>query len=303
MTETPTPQLPPDAPGAAPDLALIKSVVPSVAQVGDQVVYTLALTNIGGAPAVNVTIDDPLPSFLRLIEAQTSSGTAQINGNTVSVSVPVLNPGDGATITIRAEVIALPLPPDNRNVAVARTTDTEITTNNNTSSAILQPPLPDLALIKSVEPTAARVGDQVVYTLVVSNIGVATANDIVLTDELPAFLTLAGVTATAGEVSVAGNQVTVTAAALAPGETITVRVSALVTASPAGANSATVRASNTEITTDNNTSSVELGTLPAQPPTVLPQTAGGPMRPFLTVIGLALIALGLGIALRRRSAR
>ncbi|WP_374710826.1 DUF11 domain-containing protein [Chloroflexus sp.] len=93
---------PPDSPGALPDLVLTKSVAPSVAQVGDEVVYTLTLSNRGSAPAVDVTVEDPLPPFLRLIEAGAAAGTVQTVGNGVQVTLPTLAPGETVTITIRA---------------------------------------------------------------------------------------------------------------------------------------------------------------------------------------------------------
>lgn len=301
-TDTPTPALPPESPGARPDLVLNKSVSPAVTQVGDQVVYTLTLSNAGSAPAVDVTIDDPLPAFLRLIDASASSGAVQIAGNRVTVVVPVVAPGEVVTITIRAEVVAEPLPPDNRNVAVASSSSTEITTDNNTSSSTVLPPVPDLTLTKSVSPAVAQVGDQVVYTLTIGNIGGAPATDITLTDTLPPSLRLLGVTTTAGNASASGNQVTVTAPSLAPGETIVVQVTAQVIAplvAPNNVNTASVSTSDREITTDNNTSSVTLGS----PPSSLPQTAGNPVRPFLSLLGLALVIIGLGALLQRRSYR
>uniref|UniRef100_UPI002ACD6808 DUF11 domain-containing protein n=1 Tax=Chloroflexus sp. TaxID=1904827 RepID=UPI002ACD6808 len=301
-TDPPTPAVPPDSPGARPDLVLSKSVSLAVAQVGDQVVYTLTLSNAGGVPAVDVTIDDPLPAFLRLIDASASSGAARIAGNRVTVVVPVVAPGEVVTITIRAKVVAEPLPPDNRNVAVARSGTTEIITDNNTSSTTLLPPVPDLTLAKSVSPAMARIGDQVVYTLTIGNIGGAPATDVTLTDTLPSSLRLLGVKTTAGNASASGNQVTVTTPSLAPGETIIVQVTAQVVAplvAPNNVNTASVRTSDREITADNNTSSATLGVLPSS----LPQTAGNPIRPFLSLIGLALVIIGLGALLQRRSYR
>ncbi|MDW8403380.1 DUF11 domain-containing protein, partial [Chloroflexus sp.] len=294
------------SPGAQADLALDKSVTPAVAQVGDQVVYTLTLRNNGNAPAVNVTIDDPLPAFLRLIEASASAGTVQTVNNRMSVAVPVIAPGEVVTIIVRAELVAQPLPPDNRNVAVARTSSSETTTDNNTSSATVLPPLPDLTLTKSVSPAVAQIGDQVVYTLTIGNIGGAPATDITITDNLPPSLRLIGVTTTAGNAGANGNQVAVSVPSLAPGETIVVQVTAQVVAplvAPNNVNIASVRTSGVEITTDNNTSSATIGSPPVVPPSSLPQTAGNPTRSFLTLIGLAFVIIGLGALLRRQSYR
>lgn len=300
-TSTPT-SPPPDAPGSSPDLVLSKSVSPGVAQVGDQVVYTLTLSNIGGAAASEVVVDDPLPAFLRLVNVSASSGTVQTVGNQVTVSIPVLAPGESVTITIQAELIAAPLPPDNRNVASARTSSSEITTDNNTSSATLLPALPDLIVTKEVNPAIAQVGDNVVYTITVQNIGGAPASDVTLSDNLPPVLRLIGATTTVGDVQTNGNQVTVTAPTLAPGDIIVVQVTAQVTAPLTSANSlntATVRTSGGEITTDNNTGSVTLGS----PPASLPQTAGDVSRSLLILMGLALLTIGIGAFVRRRSYR
>ncbi|MGQ9614735.1 DUF11 domain-containing protein, partial [Chloroflexus sp.] len=293
---------PPDSPGSLPDLVLSKSVSPGVAQVGDQVVYTLTLSNIGGAPASEVVVDDPLPAFLRLVNVSASSGTVQTVGNQVTVSIPVLAPGESVTITIQAELIATPLPPDNRNVVSARTTSSEITTDNNTSSATLLPALPDLIVTKEVNPAIAQVGDNVVYTITVHNTGGAVAGDVTLSDNLPPALRLISATTTVGDVQTNGNQVTVTAPTLAPGDIIVVQVTAQVIAPLTSANSlntATVRTSDGEITTDNNTGSVTLGS----PPASLPRTAGDVSRSLLILMGLALLAIGIGAFVRRRSYR
>ncbi len=280
---------------------LTKSVAPSVAQVGDEVVYTLTLSNRGSVAAVDVTVEDPLPPFLRLIEAGASAGTVQTVGNGVQVALPTLTPGETVTITIRAAVTALPVPPDNRNLATARTSSSEITTDNNTSSATIGPPLPDLVLTKSVAPSVAQVGDEVVYTLTLSNRGSVAAVDVTVEDPLPPFLRLIEAGASAGTVQTVGNGVQVALPTLTPGETVTITIRAAVTALPVppdNRNLATARTSSSEITTDNNTSSA---TINSPPPATLPLTAGYPVRPLFTLIGLALLAIGMGILLRRRS--
>ncbi|MGB9737567.1 DUF11 domain-containing protein [Chloroflexus sp.] len=292
---------PPDSPDALPDLVLTKAVAPSVVQVGDQVVYTLTVSNTGGAPAVDVTVDDPLPPFLRLIEATASTGTVQTAGNQVRVTLPTLAPGETVTITIRAAVTAPPTPPDNRNLATTRTSSSEITTENNTSSATIVPPLPDLVLTKAVAPSVVQVGDQVVYTLTVSNTGGAPAVDVTVDDPLPPFLRLIEATASTGTVQTAGNQVRVTLPTLAPGETVTITIRAAVTAPPTppdNRNLATTRTSSSEITTENNTSSA---TINSPPPATLPLTSGYPVRQMFALIGLALLAIGMGTLLRHRS--
>ena len=263
-------------------------------------VYTLTLSNVGSAPATDVTIDDPLPAFLRLLGVNTSSGMVQLDGNRVQVAIPVVAPGEQVIVTIRAQLLAEPVPPANQNIATARTSSTEITTDNNTSSATILSVLPDLALTKSVAPSVAQVGDEVVYTLTLSNVGSAPANDVTLLDKLPSFLRLISVTTTAGNAQSDGNQVTVTVPVVNSGETVVVQITAQVLTppiAPDNVNVASVRTSSSEVTTDNNTSSAALTTTPA----ILPQTGGHLSRSLLSLIGFALIAIGLGALVRRRS--
>jgi uncharacterized repeat protein (TIGR01451 family) len=304
-----TPTSTPTIVSSITDLALTKSVAPSVANVGDEVVYTLTLRNVGSAPATEVTIDDPLPAFLSLIGANASSGTVQLDGNRVQVTIPVVAPGEQVVVSIQARLLAEPLPPENRNVATARTSSVEITTDNNTSSATILPVLPDLALTKSVAPSVANVGDEVVYTLTLRNVGGAPANDVTLLDNLPSFLRLIKVTTTAGNAQSDGNQVTVTVPVVNPGETVVVQITAQVLTppiAPDNVNVATVRTGDSEITTENNSDSVKLGqngirTDTISSPAILPRTGSYLGRSLLSLIGFALIAIGLGALVRRRS--
>jgi len=297
-----TPTSTPTIVSSITDLALTKSVAPSVANVGDEVVYTLTLRNVGSAPATEVTIDDPLPAFLSLIGANASSGTVQLDGNRVQVTIPVVAPGEQVVVSIQARLLAEPLPPENRNVATARTSSVEITTDNNTSSATILPVLPDLALTKSVAPSVAQVGDEVVYTLTLGNVGGAPANDVTLLDNLPSFLRLIKVTTTAGNAQSDGNQVTVTVPVVNPGETVVVQVTAQVLTLPTdpdNVNVASVRTSSSEVTTDNNTSSAALTITTT--PTILPQTGGHLSRSLPFLIGFALVTIGIGVLVRRWS--
>jgi len=297
-----TPTSTPTIVSSITDLALTKSVAPSVANVGDEVVYTLTLRNVGSALATEVTIDDPLPAFLSLIGANASSGTVQLDGNRVQVTIPVVAPGEQVVVSIQARLLAEPLPPENRNVATARTSSVEITTDNNTSSATILPVLPDLALTKSVAPSVAQVGDEVVYTLTLRNVGGAPANDVTLLDNLPSFLRLIKVTTTAGNAQSDGNQVTVTVPVVNPGETVVVQITAQVLTLPTdpdNVNVASVRTSSSEVTTDNNTSSAALTITTT--PTILPQTGGHLSRSLPFLIGFALVTIGIGVLVRRWS--
>ncbi len=163
--------------------------------------------------------------------------------------------------------------------------------------------LADPAVSKSVSPSVVTVGDRVTYTIVVANIGGSVATGVVVEDTLPSIVSIGEVTADRGEVTVSGNTVRVVIGDLAPGETVTIRINAQVTAAPVPPNNtnlALVSSESPDASLDNNQASAALS---GPPPVTLPGTSGagtGLLPTLATVLGLALIA---GSLLLRRRAR
>jgi uncharacterized repeat protein (TIGR01451 family) len=173
------------------------------------------------------------------------------------------------------------------------------------------PQIADPAITKSVNRGTVKVGDTVEYTISVTNLGNATATNVVVEDSLPSFLSLSGASATRGDVSVSGSTVRVVIGDLAPGETVTVTITARVVKTATPPSNSNIATLSTDSLTDdpgNNSSSVSLTTEEAPSPTaalpaILPTTgaSGGPSLLLLAALGLALIAASL-FALRRTSA-
>jgi uncharacterized repeat protein (TIGR01451 family) len=111
----------------------------------------------------------------------------------------------------------------------------------------------DLSITKSATPNPVAAGQALTYTLTVTNHGPDSANGIVVTDTLPAGVTLVSVTASQGSCS--GNPTVVChPGILGPGAVATVRI--VVTAGAPGSvsNSASVTASTPDPNAGNNTS-------------------------------------------------
>jgi large repetitive protein len=62
---------------ATADLALSKSADRTKVKIGENVTYTLTLTNLGPATATNIVFGDPLPDPLNLVSFSCSAGTQQ----------------------------------------------------------------------------------------------------------------------------------------------------------------------------------------------------------------------------------
>lgn len=127
--------------GPVADPSIEKSVSPSRAVVGQRVVYTIAVTNLGPGPAAGVRVSDTLPSFVRPNEVSTTRGQASLSGQSVEVLIGDLAPGETVTITITATVVA-PAPGNNRNLATVTSDTPDANLDNNQSSVPLETDAP-----------------------------------------------------------------------------------------------------------------------------------------------------------------
>jgi uncharacterized repeat protein (TIGR01451 family) len=143
-TSTPLPTATPTAgpPAPAADPAISKSVSPAAAVAGDEVTYTILVTNQGGAPAVGVVVEDSLPAFLAAGEVSASRGQVSVSGQTVRVEIGELAAGETVEIRVRATVTAAPAAPNNRNLAVVSSSSPDANPDNNQASVPLETIVP-----------------------------------------------------------------------------------------------------------------------------------------------------------------
>ncbi len=90
------------------DPAITKQVDPAFAQPGDEVRWIITLTNPNAVAINNVSFVDNIPGQLQVISASVDAagGSLVVNGNTVTYSIVVLNPGQTLHVTILTRVRA-----------------------------------------------------------------------------------------------------------------------------------------------------------------------------------------------------
>jgi uncharacterized repeat protein (TIGR01451 family) len=115
-TRTPTATATP-----APKIVVEKQVVPGTVNPGDRVQITIVICNRGAAMATSVVMEDTLPDFLAILSLRTTAGIPSILGQTVTVRIGTLAPGECVTVTIEAQV-RTDTPPGTAitNIAVVR---------------------------------------------------------------------------------------------------------------------------------------------------------------------------------------
>ena len=135
-----------------------------------------------------------------------SQGSASISGNVVLLNFGTLGAGARATATINVN-------PTLEGTIVATATASAnqidpISENNTATASVVVGPATDLAvgLVSSPNPVVLR--SNLTYTISVTNRGPSTATGVVLTDILPAGVTLVSSNTTVGTIGVSGTTVT-----------------------------------------------------------------------------------------------
>jgi uncharacterized repeat protein (TIGR01451 family) len=242
------------------DLSVEKTGPSSVAP-GGLLEYVVRVTNLGPGTATDVTGADEIPGGTTLVSAsiQGVSATCTIpdpgTSNLLSCRAAVMLPGDftEARITARASpalvVGALIL-----NEAMVTSPTPDLNPSNNFATVetrVAAASEADLKVEKADDMDPVLSGANVTYTLLVTNLGPASATNVSLTDTLPAGLSLVSATTTVG--TCAGT--TCTLGTLAPSATATVTIVATATTTGLHVNTATVTAAEVDPAPANNTAS------------------------------------------------
>jgi len=158
-TNTPGPA-PTHPPSSKPDLAdpaITKSSSVSDAKIGDEITFTISVTNNGPGTAQDVVVTDPIPDYLDVIEATTTRGDVSSNGRTVIVTIGKVPAGDEVTIHIRVRVNERAAPPTGHNSVSLTTSSPGDNPGNNTSDVTFNIIGPVTPTVPVATPTATPV--------------------------------------------------------------------------------------------------------------------------------------------------
>ncbi len=270
------------------DLGVTKSGATSVTA-GTNITYTVTVTNDGPSTAQNVVVTDTLPAGTTFVSVNQTSGPAFTCGqasNVVTCTRATMAPATTATFSIVAAV-AITTTGSITNTAEVSTTTTDPNANNNRATAIAAVGIPpaDLSITKVANASEAFVGSNVIYTVTVRNNGPGPADNVVVTDTLPAGTTLVSAPGCTGTTVLTCNVGTLAANAQ---QSFTITVT-MPSTPQSVSNTASVSSTTADTYTGNNTSTAVVATalVPAGIPT-------------LSEWGLLLLAAALAaIAIRR----
>ena len=186
------------------DLSLVKNVDNSTPNVGDDVVFTLTLSNAGPDDATNVTVSDVLPAGLTFVSSSASQGS--YSDGTGVWTVGTVPNGGSHSLTITATVNSASIITNTAQVTDSDQNDPNSDPNNDNGdqseddedNAVITPQQVDLSLTKDVDNSTPNVGDNVVFTIILSNAGPSDATNVAVEDVLPAGLTFVSSSASQG---------------------------------------------------------------------------------------------------------
>lgn len=212
--------------GGTPELTLILSADRTTAQAGESVVYTATAINTGSAAATNVAVSNTVPSNV-YYGYSSCTGSCNVVGSALTwPTIASLAPGGSQSVSYTMLVATSGLPAGITAIAddASVSGDGGLSATSNTASVAINGN-PALVLTNNASPsTGLEPGDDIVYTLTVSNTGAADASTVVVTSPITGNTNFKGaITASQGSGSfdAVGNRVVFNVGTLSSGATVT----------------------------------------------------------------------------------
>ena len=180
------------SPAPPADLRVTKTGSPDPVNVGQNLTYTITLLNASANTATNVTLRDVLLPNTTFVSVGTSTGGIFCAYSATAARVTCFGAiGGNQTVTIT--LVVTPTAPaalqNTVSVSSSTTPDPDLTNNSATVTTTVVGGAA-LSVTKTAAPATVTQGGNITYTVTVSNAGPEEAQDVFLTDVLPAGVAL-----------------------------------------------------------------------------------------------------------------
>jgi uncharacterized repeat protein (TIGR01451 family) len=191
------------------DLSVTKSDSPDPVAPGSNVEYTILLNNNGPNTARNLALSDTLPPGTTFVSATQPNGpaftltTPALGGTgTVTATKATFAASDAATFTIVVHVGSGVSDGTTLSNTASVTSDTDDpnTADNSDTETTLVNEFAELSVSKLASPDPVLAGNNITYTIEVSNAGPTQAQSVTLSDAVPVGTTFVSASQTSGPV-------------------------------------------------------------------------------------------------------
>ncbi|MBI3811886.1 MAG: DUF11 domain-containing protein [Nitrospirae bacterium] len=242
----------PPPPSTSADLATAVADSPDPVTVGNNLTYTVTVTNNGPDAATSATLKDALPSGVTFVSSSATQGSCS-GTSTVNCSLGTINSGANAIVTlVGTPTIAGTI--NNTASVTSGVSDPSMANNSATAGTTVSappPPSADLAMVMTDSPDPVTVGNNLTYSITVTNNGPDTAISTTVTDTLPSGATFVSSTSDQGSCSGTGT-VTCNLGNVSSGAGATVTIVITPTAAGSLSNPASVASGVSDPDSSNN---------------------------------------------------
>ncbi len=170
-----------------PDVTITKTADAASVSAGDDIGFTVTLTNTGAGDATGVSISDALPGGTGVdwsIDSNTPASSCSITGTapTQTLSCGPATVASGGSITVHVTSHTTSASCGTYDNTASFTTTNDGTGNASASTTV---DCPDVFVTKTADAPLVEGGDTIGFLITVGNNGPGTANGVTLTDTLP----------------------------------------------------------------------------------------------------------------------
>ena len=169
------------------NLTIVKTATPGEVKVNENVTFTITVTNYGPANATGVNITDVLDDVFKF-DGKSANGTFKVADKTIVWEIGNLTKGSSYSVCFNVTVLTNGT---FLNVGTVSCTENSTEVSNKTDVTVL--PIVDLKINKTVDKTNVTVGDEIIYTICVTNLGPSNATDVNVTDVMKGIVKITNV--------------------------------------------------------------------------------------------------------------
>ncbi len=152
---------------------------------GENAVFTIVVKNLGPGSASDVTLKDPLPAGISWLVGGANGDDCKISDGTLSCEFGTLAPQATRTVTVTGETDGPDCGSVPNTATVGASNEPDGATGNNTSRASVTVNCPLMLITKTADAPEVSAGDQIGFTVTVTNSGDGSTLGLAVDDPLP----------------------------------------------------------------------------------------------------------------------